>query len=310
VRNIPVNLQTQLDQAGTTLTNLLKIQASDGRLIGLTVHDQEIDFNDGTLLTYYPAINSSAIKAGANLEVDNTDTMMLLDVTGTFTAKELEAGILDSGRFWVYRVNWADLTDGFALTHFGTTGKAKTRDNTSGVIELHGLSKSLKQNFVKPYSITCRAVFGSQDGTDLFACNFDASGLRVGGVVDTVDIDEPDRLFTGTYPTVNGPNGLLPFAPGLVGWLTGNNAGAVIEIEAETTGSVELKFPMAYDIVVGDTFTIRPDCGKKWQDDCIDKFDNALNFRGEPLIPLGEEAPAERPGANIPGYGSGILPGT
>ncbi|GAF78787.1 unnamed protein product, partial [marine sediment metagenome] len=251
MRDLSVAFQTALDQTGTRFSNLLKIQAADGRLIGITNFNKEIEFNDGTLLTYYPAMNDSALQTGANLEVDTAEAMVLLDVAGTFTENEIEAGLLDVGKFWWYRVNRDDLTSGFAVLDFGTTGITKTRDNLSGIIELRGESQKLKQNFVKQYSKTCRAVFGSSEGEDLFPCNFNALSIRVNGVVDSVDIDEPDQIFTGTFPPSIGPFGPLPFAPGLIGFLTGNNAGLITEIEIEDAGTVSLTYPTAYAIQVG-----------------------------------------------------------
>jgi hypothetical protein len=74
---------------------------------------------------------------------------------------------------------------------------------------------------------------------------------------------------------------------------------------AADLGSVDLTFPTAFPIVVGDTFKWRPDCGKQFIRDCKTKWSNALNFRGEPYIPVGDEASMATPGANKPGPNSG-----
>ena len=70
-------------------------------------------------------------------------------------------------------------------------------------------------------------------------------------------------------------------------------------------GSVALTFPTHYPIELGDTFKWRPDCGKQFERDCVTIWDNALNFRGEPFIPVGDEASLATPGANKPAPNSG-----
>ena len=311
MRNIPIALQAHLDQSGTTLTDLIKLNLLDGRVLGLTRHNKDITFDDGGgIVVYKASMNSASLKTNANLEVDNTETLMLTDIGGVLTASEIRNGVLDDASFWQYRINWNDLSQGYALINFGTTGIAKTRDQLAGVIELRGISQKLKQTFVDQYSITCRTVFGSQEGFHRFPCNFNADTLFTDGLVDTVDAAEPDRLFTATFLPVSGPNGNLEFVPGLIQFLTGANSQLWIETETVSGVTIELQFAVPHAIQVGDTFRMRPDCAKRWKEDCIDRFDNHLNFRGEPLIPLGEESPAGQPGANVPGFGTGILPGT
>jgi hypothetical protein len=70
-------------------------------------------------------------------------------------------------------------------------------------------------------------------------------------------------------------------------------------------GTADLTFPTAFPIEVGDTFKWRTDCGKQFIRDCKDTWDNVLNFRGEPYIPVGDEATLATPGAAKPGPNSG-----
>ncbi len=96
----------------------------------------------------------------------------------------------------------------------------------------------------------------------------------------------------------------MGFGTAIIIFQTGNNAGLTVETETVSGVDITLRFPSAYAIEVGDTLKIRPDCGKRFQEDCIDEYDNVVNFRGEPHIPLTEEAPAQFPGANVKGLGA------
>lgn len=82
------------------------------------------------------------------------------------------------------------------------------------------------------------------------------------------------------------------FAKGAIQWLTGNNVSLVHEIEEfwefgfdASSNEIRLFISTPFDIQVNDTFLISPGCQKRLIDDCQTKFDNVLNFRGEPYVP-------------------------
>ena len=87
------------------------------------------------------------------------------------------------------------------------------------------------------------------------------------------------------------------FAGGALTFETGANAGRSMEVKnwVQSGGQIELFLPMGYAIEVGDTFRIHPGCDKRL-DTCIDRFDNVLNFRGEPYVP-GQDAMMSYPDA-------------
>lgn len=73
---------------------------------------------------------------------------------------------------------------------------------------------------------------------------------------------------------------------GTLTWIDGANAGASIEIKTYSgDGSVVyLWLGMASAAVAGDRFWYYPGCDKR-RETCRDKFNNILNFRGEPDMP-------------------------
>lgn len=295
VKAIPIALQAHFDLFGTSTCRLLKIIARDGSVLGLTSLDVDVWYDDGAGLVVYKApigFGDVALDKSANLEVDNTEAKVLLADAGPFTSQAIAAGVLDYGNYYVYRVNW----DGLVATeheqvHSGTIGIIKNVDGVSGVIELRGLPQTLKQNYIELYSLTCRAKFGSGGGGTCVArgqCGFDAESLWQEHTVASVG-EEIDRILTlDSPPSVSGPGGDLPFVPGLLQWLTGDNAGLTSEIEGVDGAEITLRFGTNYTIEAGDTCKLRPDCDKTWET-CRDLFENQLNFRGEPFIPVSDE---------------------
>jgi uncharacterized phage protein (TIGR02218 family) len=304
-RNIPAALQAHLDGYGTTLAYLLKIVAKDGTVIGVTSHDVDLDYDDGGgSITYQSAIGleTSAIDSTSVLDVDNLEAKMLVVDSSDFTEQKINAGVLDFADFWIYRVNFDDLAAGHYIVLKGTTGAVRSMDGLAGVVELRGLSQGLKQTAsVELYSITCRARFGSQDGEERQPCFFDTTSLWSSDTILSVDSTEPDRIFTATTtPAATGPGGALPFVPGIVKFTSGANAGLTVEIEDVVGDEITLRFQTPYDIQAGDTYDIRPDCAKRYVEDCIGLFDNGINFRGEPYVTAGDEASQVTPGATYP----------
>lgn len=284
----------------TALTFLLKITASDGTVLGITSAEESIAYNDGAGSVTYNApigFDPDAFEASAGLEVDNTEAGFLLADSGAFSDAQIDAGVLDYGSYIVYRVNRNDLTEGHEIVDRGTIGIAKRVNGVAAVIELRSLSQQLKQTYGELYSLTCRAKFGSGGGGTCVSrgqCGFDAESLWQNHSVASVG-SETDRIFTAnSAPAVNGPNGALSFAPGVVRWLTGDNAGKTSEIESIDGATITLRFGTPYAIQASDTFKTRPDCDKTWET-CRDDYDNQNNFRGEPKIPLTDEGSQATP---------------
>jgi uncharacterized phage protein (TIGR02218 family) len=58
-----------------------------------------------------------------------------------------------------------------------------------------------------------------------------------------------------------------------------------MEVKSFLGGTFTLYLPMYYAILPSDTFTVYPGCKKRFIEDCIGKFNNVVNFRGEPHVP-------------------------
>jgi hypothetical protein len=74
------------------------------------------------------------------------------------------------------------------------------------------------------------------------------------------------------------------FAYGYVKFTSGQNAGYSVEVAGFSPGSVRTAMPLPYPIAVGDTFTIVAGCDRTLGT-CVGRFNNIINFRGEPYIP-------------------------
>lgn len=300
-RVIPIALESHIAGGSTTMCVVTKITPVQPGYapFGITTLDRDVKYDDGSgLLVYSAAIGSdiSTLTSAADLSIAGGETKQLMPVFDTpITEDQLMAGACDYALFAVYQINYNDTTPGHHIVlQTGTLGRNSPTDSgLSWTSELRGLTQPLKQSITEKWSLTCRAVFGST-GTSAqsrYACNFDVTPLWQNGTVNSVSLDNTQMFGTaGFTPTYGG-------APGLIEWLTGDNAGRSDETETfagtpwvgDPTGqpiSIGLTFGASYAIQVGDTFRYRDDCPKTPA--ACQARSNYQNYRGEPSIPVAD----------------------
>ena len=121
------------------------------------------------------------------------------------------------------------------------------------------------------------------------------------GLVQWLDHGSPPAPAAPTSGAVFTWDGTLPlapdgyFAPGVVQWVTGANAGRENDIESYTaaTGAVVLSIPTYAPIAPGDTLQIRRDCDKS-KTTCISRG-NFPNMRAEPELPRADGSALQSP---------------
>lgn len=307
MRSIPTALQAHLNQPDTTTTRLIKITLKNGDVYGLTKLDRDVTYNDGVAEVTYVASNgfdASTLSADVGYSVDNAEGYALIsdDIPG-ITVEMAEAGDLDDGEWVCYLVNYEDLSMGHAVLDAGDLGEVRTRYGMVWIPELLSYAMRLRQPIGSVWSRTCRAIFGSPANSQT-GCGVDIAPLWVIGEVLSVGA-ETNLTFEADAVTDTSQT-LEPY-PGRLQWLTGENAGREYSIEElDSFGNVSLNETTPYPIEVGDTFRIRPDCRKRYLEDCIGVWDNGLNFKGEPDIPVGDGIAIQAPGGQLPGAGGYI----
>lgn len=299
-RTIPPLLEAHLLQSTTTTCRLLRVALKNGTIYGLCTLDRDLVYDDGDGEITYVATNGfdpSTFSSDTGYSVDNAESYALIsnDIPGV-TLEMAEAGELDDAEWVCYLVNFEDLSMGHAVLDGGDLGDVRTRYGMVWIPELLSYIMRLRQPVGSVWSLTCRAKFGTPANSQT-GCGVDIAPLWVNGEVVAVGA-ETDRTFTGDNVT----DEFVPF-PGRVQFLTGANAGKEYATEEVTGEVVSLSETTAYAIEVGDTYRIRPDCLQRFVEDCIGRWDNGINFKGEPKIPVGDALAVMAPGGQLPGGG-------
>lgn len=138
------------------------------------------------------------------------------------------------------------------------------------------------------------AVFGRGCSTYLFSprCRLAEADHKSEGTAATADLSADGLTLTVHGVTGWGGTSYAEnwFAHGILRTGTGR-ARVVVTILASVMDAgnlvVKLARPIFPDLLAGggQTITLLPGCGRQYQTDCIGKFSNGPNFRGEPFMP-------------------------
>lgn len=306
MRSVPGPLQDHLDQDATTTTRLLKIMLKDGRVFGLSSLDRTLVYDDGAGEVTYTAMNgfdATTLSTDLGYTVANAEGFALIsDEVEGVEIEDVEAGELDDAQWIAYLVNFEDqLSDGtltpdrHVILDAGDIGEVRVRYGLVWLPELLSYTMRLKQPVGGVWSRTCRAIFGTPAQSQT-GCGIPLTPLWENGAVTAVGA-ETNRQYTASMPYPGSPGPSM--VPGRVQFLTGDNAGKEFATEEVSGMAVTLGELTPYPIQIGDTYRWRPDCQKRYQEDCIDVYDNGPNFKGEPLIPVGDAGSVQAPGAEL-----------
>jgi hypothetical protein len=137
--------------------------------------------------------------------------------------------------------------------------------------------------------IVFESVYGGGQGFNLAVSEITVAVATAGGsLTQTGGVVVTDGWRTMSVGTVTAADAF--YDGGLLTWLTGGNAYTSSEIRqwvsnvGSAGGTVTLFLKTIYPITVGDSFIIQPGCDKLLST-CKAKFNNVINFRGEPSVP-------------------------
>lgn len=271
MKTIPVALQTHLDTRSTTLAYGLKITRADADVFAFTSHDRDAEI-DGDDYLSRPGLNVTSIVTTAGLGVGNMELATLHD-GDVFTAKDLLNGVWRNAAFEIFRYNYESIADGTEPLISGTIGEIEVRNNII-VAEL----RDLRQYFQHPVGVASSKTCRYRLGDDL--CTIDLGPFTETGTITGVT---DNQTFRDSARTEDADW----FAEGVLTWTSGANDGVSQKVKVYAAdGTFTLQLPMFGAVLPGDTYSVHAGCRKRLEEDCRDKFDNVINFGGEPHRPM------------------------
>jgi uncharacterized phage protein (TIGR02218 family) len=270
MKSIPVALKAHYAGETTTLTSCWKLTRTDGEVFGFTEHDNDLIIGGVTYLAK-TGFSATAIQTQSKLAVDNLNANGILD-SEVILEQDLASGKWDYAQLEIFIVNFKDLSMGVDLLIKGRLGEVKLGE-TSFEAEARGLANAYSQRQGNTYQPGCRVNFGSPQ------CGVDVSLLTVSGTVTSVS---QDGMTIGDASRIEANN---YFNYGKITMTSGNSNGLAMEVKSYAVGSIVLQMELSQGVEIGDTYDIEPGCGKRYDEDCIGRWNNGINFRGEPHLP-------------------------
>lgn len=290
-KTIGASLKAHIAQNLTTLATCWKLQRQDGVKFFFTDHDKDLVI-DGDTYDAESGWLPSQLEQNRALAVDNMEATCFLD-SDRIVEGEIHGRLFDHATLDVFLVNYEDLTQGkLYLCKGWIIGEVEIRD-IDATAEVRGKTQKLQQEIVELYSPECRADLGdSRCGVNLALPQFNYTGTVDSVTVPRRKFIDAGSLGQGTSTSVSGAVSDV-FRFGKLTWLdpsgspSGSNLNAGLSMEVKKwsgNGEFELFESMPYTIQVGDTFFVTFGCDKSLTT-CKKRFNNVVNFRGEPFIP-------------------------
>ena len=286
MKAVSSELAAHLEGDVLTLATCWRLARSDGVVFRATDHDGDLAV-EGEIYRARAGYSRTAVASEAGLAVGNVDLEGVLDDAG-LDADALRAGLYDGAEVRIFVVNWQDPSQGILRLRRGWLGEVMLSSEGQWRTELRGMSQVLAQRLIEPYTPDCRADLGdARCGVEIG----DPQWTRPGLVTAPLDA----LSFTAAIDITDKPDDW--FAGGVIRFTSGQNSGRAIEVRGSdlATGDLVLSFPPPFPVGTGDAFEIYPGCDKRLST-CITRFDNVLNFRGDPFVP-GADKLTETPNA-------------
>jgi len=265
-------LKSHLAQELTTLALCWKLTRRDALTLAFTSFDTDLVIDN---LTYKSSssFTPSAIASTSNLSVDNLEIEGVIE-SEAITEADILAGLYDQAEVTVFLVNYLAPQEGKLILRRGWLGEVQAGTNHF-VAEVRGLMQAFSKTIGELYSPSCRATFcDSRCGLNAERYTHVGKVLRASGMTSFVaeGITQPDSYFSG----------------GRIVFVSGKNLGRIMEVRTQQGVCFELMLPAPNTFTPGDTFKATAGCDKRFTT-CCTKFQNAINFRGEPHVPLPEK---------------------
>jgi uncharacterized phage protein (TIGR02218 family) len=249
----------------TSVAFCWRLERADGAGLALTSSDRDLDAQ-GVRFKAAPGITPAAITRALGLDPDSGDVAGALSAD-CLTTTDLALGRWDGASVTLAATDWSNpLADSVPLLG-GTLGEVSL-DDESFSVELRGAASKLQKAPCPSTSAECRAAFGDrQCRIDLAGRSMRATVLSASENVLELDASIDERFLFGRLR-----------------YLGGENCGAASVVLAVSGSRISLRDRPRASVAPGVTVELREGCDKRFET-CVSRFDNAVNFRGEPHLP-------------------------
>ena len=260
----------------TSIALCWRLERTDGAGIALTSHDQPI-LAEGLSHEPVPGMLPASISRNLGLEPDSGEVAGALS-SEALDKQDLALGRWDGASMRLSAVDWSNPEAEPIGLLAGEIGSV-TLDGESFSAELRGAAARLDEPVCPATSAECRAHFGDKKcRVDLAGRTVSAVAVSANGGELTLDRSVDERFLFGRLR-----------------YMSGQNCGLTTVILSTSGTTVQVRDLPRAVVGPGDRLELREGCDKRFTT-CVERFANAVNFRGEPHLP-GNDLLTRYPGA-------------
>lgn len=286
MKTFATGLAAHYASGNTTLAAFLEIERRDGVFLRFNGTPNDIVV-DGDTYKGSSGLDISDLASSNDLSVDTTN-LTVFPGSDTVAQADLVAGLWDFATYRLFETSYVDPTIGINVLRRGWLGEFDVQVGKY-TVELRSKKQALQQTLGAVTSPTCRYKLGSTAMPDGL-CTVDLAPFTQTDTLTAVDVGAPSRIFTCSADS----NVDDYYGEGSCTALTGANAGYSRKVKDFAAGVFTLALAMPFAFDIGDTVSVVAGCRKRHErttdnpggvSDCKDKFNNVVNFGGEPHVP-------------------------
>ena len=271
MKNITDEFKEVIKDTTTNLARCWKITLKNSEVFAFTTASEDFTY-DG--IKYNQVSANDVSDLNTNLDINN-DTVKISNLicSDLISANDILSGKYDGASVELFIVDLKNLDKGKLSLINGRISDIEFKDNTF-IANIKGLKDEIDKVIGDVYTPLCRASFCDKK------CKLNSTNFTYEGTVDTI-IDSV-MFITKNNTILSKSSGY--FENGTIEFTSGNNIGQKTEIKQFNSGKFMLSSELPYKLNTGDTFKAITGCDKQFRT-CCEKFNNAINFRGEPHLP-------------------------
>lgn len=260
----------------TSMALCWRLERMDGAGVALTSHEQSL-IRDDIAFEPTPGIMPAAITRSLGLEPNSGEVSGSLS-SDALDDEDLALGRWDGATMQLSALDWDDPA-GVPIALLGGEIGSVAIDGDGFTADLRGAAARLEEPVCPATSPECRAHFGDKK------CRVDLAGRTI--LAKVAACDGGTLTLDGTFDD--------RFVFGRLRFMSGRNCGLTSIVLAVNGATVQLRDLPRAQVEIGCGVELREGCDKRFAT-CVSRFDNAVNFRGEPHLP-GTDLLTRYPGA-------------
>ena len=271
MKNITNDLKSVFENETTNIVKCWKITFKDDTNLAFTTNDENFLYKN-VLYNSLSANDVDNIKSNIDIKEDNFEIINIIS-SNLINKNDILNGKYDSAKVEIFLLDTQNLDKGKVVLLSGKISNIELKDDIF-TVKVAGLKDEINKTIGEKYSPLCRCNFCDSK------CKLNKNNFTFSGTITNI-IDEVS-FITNNEIILSKSSGYFDY--GIIEFTSGNNIGQKMEIKQYNNGQFILQLNLPKNLAIGDTFNVIAGCNKEFST-CCDKFNNAINFHGEPHLP-------------------------